>query len=70
MFTDVYPVVFQQSWKTREAWKLVGKEKPRGFALLYLQTQACGFYFYGPWQKYHDRASRDPIWLTVGLDDL
>lgn len=47
-----------------------GQKKASSFSLLYLQTGESGFYFDGPLQKYHDRVFRDPIRLTVGLDDL
>lgn len=64
-FTAVQLVVSQKSWKNKKAWKLVGKEKPRVFALLYLQAKAGSFYFDGLLQIYHNRASRDPIFQGI-----
>lgn len=67
LFTAVWLVISQQSWKNRKAWKPVNKEKSRGFVLLYLRAEEGSFYFDGPLQIDHNRASGDPIFQDTEL---
>lgn len=67
LFTAVWLVISQHSWKNRNAWKLVSKEKRRRFAMLYLQAEADIFCFEGPLQIHHSSVSRDPVFQGTEL---